>query len=225
MTRFCFNPKDPTYRYTMTHFLMEAGFVECPAPGIPIPPTLMAGPGGVLDQTAASLATTIRKKMGADPSEEDIKILSDLINRADLKALKKVLPNAASPVVDRAADPPVAGPPSPGAMVEPDQVVPTENLVVPEERVINSETGEVTIKETRTSDIREMTSIPLVEVTESADDYTTRIFKKPLKNTDKTTILNYGMKKQKVTMDMSKTKPQLIKDLQMLEIHDASKKG
>lgn len=235
--RFCFNPKDPTFRYGLTEHLMEAGFVECPPPGEPIPPTLMNGPGGVLDQTAAALATTLRNKMGENPSEAQLKILSNMINGADLEALakedfKKVFDLPVARPVNVVESAKVEIPPT-GAMSEPapltpavpdnPPLTPAENLVAPDKIVTDPATGDTTLLESREVSTREMTDIPMVEIKETADAYTTRVFQATLKNTDKPTILNYGLKKQNVSLDMSKTKPLLIQDLQMLEIHDAKK--
>jgi len=188
--KYCFNPKDPTVRFVMTEFLMDEGFVECPAPGTPIPPTLLAGAGGVLDQTAANLAKQLRAKMGNAPTEAQLKRLVDMVGRVDLDTLEA----KQEPVSD------IPPPPEPqSAMGATDEAAPPAEESNP------------------TTDVMEMHEIPQVNPIETTEAAVKRWFKTDLSKVTKPELCNFGLKKFKVQVDMAKTKPMLVKDLQMAE--------
>ena len=225
-TKYCFDPNDPTLRrYVLTTFLMDEGFVECPPPGEDLPIGLLGGAGGVLDRVGASLAQDIAKKLGPDASEARIKAVSNAILNMDPENLASLAEPVQKPqVITPPATPPPVGatetdPDPQGAMGSAMDVVdpnPTDPPVTPPQEPATSPT-----KETEPVDpnaIREMHQIPQVDTPEAIESAIKRIFNEDISKVTKMDLCSYALKKMKVKLDIGKTKPLLIRDIQLVEL-------
>ncbi len=215
-TRYCFNPSDPTLRrYVLTKALMEENFVECPPPGNEIPPTLLGGAGGVLDQTATAMALAISKQLGPEATEAQVQAFANAISRLDPENLAALAePVQKQPAITTPA--PAPAPTAPSAMASAMDATPVAAPAAASTTEPTKETG----------GILEMCDIPMVDVAETADSAVQRFFDgKRMADVTKLDIMSYSLKTMKVKLDQGKTKPLLIRDLQLVELALQNQEG
>ncbi len=218
-TRYCFDPDDPTLRrFVLTSFLMDEGFVECPPPGEDLPIGLLGGAGGVLDRVGASLAQDIAKKLGPDATEDRIKAVSNAILSMDPDNLASLAQPVQKP---QAITPPAQPPPVGASETDPQGAMGSAMAggdatpIVPL-TVATPQTDEA--EPVDPNALREMHQIPQVDTPEPIESAIKRIFNDDISKVTKMDICSLALKKMKVKLDIGKTKPLLIRDLQLIEL-------
>ncbi|GEM_PF-3625465 len=233
-TRYCFNPDDPTLRrYVLTEFLMDEGLVECPPPGEDLPIGLLSGAGGVLDRVGASLAQAIAKKLGPDATEDRIKAVSNAILGMDPDNLASLAQPVQKP---RAITPPATPPPVGATETDPNPQGAMGSAmagadaapIVPLTVETPQEPATPTVTETEPVDpnaLREMHQIPQVDTPEPVESAIRRIFNEDITKVTKMDLCSHALKRMKVKLDIGKTKPLLIRDIQLIELADQNQEA